>query len=489
MQLDLELMVRLNDALASAIGHRFEPNRLPDLEKALLLAGHELGYHDVGQITQFAEDVCRCQVSSAELEALARHLTVGETYFFRDPKIFAELKNLLPELLKKRQSEKVLRIWSAGCCSGEEAYSLAMLVTKVISASQCFGSLSQWQIEIYGSDINRDFLDKAESGIYSAWSFRGGEADQLIKAKFFTATADDRFIIADRVKKMVQFSYLNLADDYSYLDVLKSKPLDLVLCRNVLIYFATSVAGAVLTRLSAALADDGWLLLANSDLPAAGTRSHNLHLLSQTMPLFERDKVDAQQDVKTAEKTQSRPQIQAEKYEFAYARRLLSQGEYQNSERVVDKALKSLTNGVRRRLDSRLQQQFLELKINLLLSLGRLDEACHQASLLVALDDRYQHLYLFAMVLQQCGDLARAEAVLLQAIEKKSDFGAALLMYSSLLKQKGDDGSARHHLIILRSILLKLPADQLVEFTGDLSVKELLGTIDNLLGEYAGESC
>ncbi len=480
MQLEQELLARLNEALAVTIGIHFEADRLPFLQKALILAGSEMGYNDAAQARELAEKVCRQSATAEELGALARHLTVGETYFFRDAKVFTELETVLAELLAKQwHKDRVLRIWSAGCCTGEEAYSLAMLITTLLSGDGKFGSLSQWQIEIYASDINRDFLKKAESGVYSAWSFRGADGDDQIKAKFFTALADGSFVINEAIKKMVTFSYLNLADDYAYLDVLCCEPLNLVLCRNVLIYFAPSVAGAVLSRLSAALAaEDGFLLLAPSDLPAAGTIAHLRQSPKSALPLFERAAL-----TKTVEKTNNRPQLDAEKYELEYARKLLRQGEYQSCERVINKAVKSLSLGARRRLDNTLQQKFLELKVNLLMSCGRLDEASREASLLVALNDRYQYLYLLAVVLQEKGELLPAEELLLQVLQKKADFCAALLMYSSLLRQRGEKKYAAEQLIKLRSILLKLPADELVEYTGDLSVKELLSTVDNLLGE------
>ncbi len=480
MQLEQELLARLSEALAVAIGIHFEVDRLPFLEKALMLAGAEMGYNDAAQARELAEKVCRQAAVPEELQSLARHLTVGETYFFRDPRVFAELKIVLAELLAMQwPKDRVFRIWSAGCCTGEEAYSLAMLITTLLSHDGKFGPLSNWQIEIYASDINRDFLKTAEAGVYSAWSFRGAQGDDEIKAKFFTALTDGSFIINASIKKMVTFSYLNLADDYAYLDVLSSEPLNLVLCRNVLIYFATSVAGAVLSRLSASLAvEDGFLLLAPSDLPAAGTISHLRQSTKTFLPLFQRVAL-----AETIDKASNRPQLEAEKYELEYARKLLRQGEYQSCERVINKALKSLSIGDRRRLDNSLHQQFLELKINLLISCARLDEACHQASLLVALEDRYQYLYLYAVVLQENGELLRAEELLLQVLHTKADFCAALLMYSSLLGQRGEKKYAGEQLIKLHSILLKLPADELLECTGDLSVKELLSTVDNLLGE------
>ena len=228
---DQELINRLNAVVSASIGIHYAPDRLSDLEKAIELAAQDLNFSDP---QQFALKLFQATLNAEEVQAIARHLTIAETYFFREPRAFDELEAVLPSLIEVRRGQgKKLRMLSAGCCTGEEAYSLAMLLTGLIP------DIDDWQINIIGGDINQDYLAKAKLGVYTPWAFRGvmSEPADRLKARFFRALENGNFEIVDRLKKMVQFVYLNLADDFqTYERQLGNQPFDLILCRNVLIY-------------------------------------------------------------------------------------------------------------------------------------------------------------------------------------------------------------------------------------------------------------
>src|SRR6185369_3291595 len=127
------------------------------------------------------------QLDKEQLETLAGHLTIGETYFFREQSSFDILENsILPDLIASRRGRgQRLRIWSAGCSTGEEAYSLAILLSRLIPDQR------EWQITILATDINSSALGKAVQGVYSDWSFRG--VPQWIRQRYFKKTHDGRY--------------------------------------------------------------------------------------------------------------------------------------------------------------------------------------------------------------------------------------------------------------------------------------------------------
>lgn len=191
--------------------------------------------------------------SEDELAAIIDLLTVNETYFFREQnqlKAFSE--EILEELKEKNRDRKSLRIWSAGCSTGEEPYTIAMLI-------QERGDFAGWDIEIYGSDINQRVLQAARKGIYRRNSFRTAETRYI--NKYFTEE-DGSYRIADGVKGYVNFSYLNLLDSFRTRFLGK---MDVILCRNVLIYFDGPSRKKVIENFYDRLVDGGYLLLGHAE--------------------------------------------------------------------------------------------------------------------------------------------------------------------------------------------------------------------------------
>ena len=454
---DQELINRLNAVISTSIGIHYAPDRLSDLEKAVELAAQDLNFPDA---QQFALKLFQATLNAEELQAIARHLTIAETYFFREPRAFDELEVVLPALIEMRRGQgKKLRILSAGCCTGEEAYSLAMLLTGLIP------DIDDWQINIIGGDINQDYLAKAKLGVYTSWAFRGvmSEPADRLKARFFRALENGNFEIVDRLKKMVQFVYLNLADDFqAYERQLGNQPFDLILCRNVLIYFDKTTIKSSLQRLSRLLTPGGWLLLAATEVPSAGEKeiAQNLKArLHNDVYLFQRE------GAKSAAAINVVPSL---KNELEYGRKLLKQGDYSASEKVL------------RKLDISLQKQFLELLVRSLSNLGRFEDAAAQAAALVQIDDRYDYLYLCAVVLGESGRSDEACLLLKKALAAKPDFAAASFMLASIALHQGDNLTARHYLQMVSEVLQKLPPESLVECTDGTSVKELLNIVEQL---------
>ena len=202
-----------------------------------------------------------------ELSAIMDILTVNETYFFREQnqlKAFSE--EILEELKTTNKDRKTLRIWSAGCSTGEEPYTITMLINEK-------GYFNGWDVEIYGSDINQRVLQAARKGVYRKNSFRTTEPYYI--QKYFTEE-DGSFQIRDSVKKHVNFSYLNLLDPF------KTRFLgnmDVIFCRNVLIYFDSASRKRVIENFHNRLVNGGYLLLGHAEsLINISTAFHLKHL-------------------------------------------------------------------------------------------------------------------------------------------------------------------------------------------------------------------
>jgi len=250
-----ELLEDLDAYISSFTGLHFSETRLADLERGISRAAAEFGFASERAFIGWLKSR---SLKKEQIERLAAHLTVGETYFFRDPATFDALERIvLPGLLSSRQEHRRIRIWSAGCSTGEEPYSIAMLLDRAVP------DIKSWNISILATDINAVSLNRASEGVYRQWSFRN--TPEWLKKKYFTALEDGAFRIAPGIRKMVSFGYLNLAEDV-YPSLLNgTNGVDIILCRNVLMYLSDSVAASVVRGFQRALVDDGWLLVAPAE--------------------------------------------------------------------------------------------------------------------------------------------------------------------------------------------------------------------------------
>lgn len=186
------------------------------------------------------------RLKSAVVEAM----TTNETLFFRDKTPFDELRDrLLPALIDARQSVRRLRIWSAAASTGQESYSLAMML------KDSFPDVAaNWRIEIIGTDISTQALTRAQAGVYSQFEVQRGLPIQLLMKHF--SQVSDGWRVADDLRRWIQFKKLNLLDPFQFLG-----QFDVIFCRNVLIYFENDLKKNILDRMARQLSGDGCLLL------------------------------------------------------------------------------------------------------------------------------------------------------------------------------------------------------------------------------------
>lgn len=191
-------------------------------------------------------------------ERLVNALTICETHFFRDEAQFdALLYHVLPKIIERRRSLKTIRIWSAGCASGEEPYSIAILLRELLP------DVDEWSITIIGTDINTQALDKARKAVYGEWAFREERAKNL-RARYFRSLGD-RYELVPEVRRMVTFQRLNLVEDTFPSYATNTTYLDMILCRNVTIYFPEAITRKIIERLYECTLDEGWLVVGHSE--------------------------------------------------------------------------------------------------------------------------------------------------------------------------------------------------------------------------------
>ena len=247
------LLTKLGDYALRHLGLRSLAERRDELTRAMQAMAGDLHFGDTAECARW---LLGAAPSRDRIENLARHLTNGESYFFREPGAFDALeRHILPELADAQRAggaiERRLRIWSAGCATGEEPYSIAMLIEMAVP------DLDAWDIGVLGTDVNSRFLRIAERGVYRDWSFRN--VPEAIKERFFRPCGGGSFELAPRLRQRVAFSLLNLAEEA--FSPPASGAVDVILCRNVLMYFEPSRARQVIRRFAQILRDGGWLIV------------------------------------------------------------------------------------------------------------------------------------------------------------------------------------------------------------------------------------
>ncbi len=227
------------------------------------------------QLTDYRDYLTHLQAEAGkeERELLIQELTIGETYFFRYQEQFDAVRDqLLPELIKGSCADRQrLSVWSAGCATGEEIYSLAILL------NSAFPQLQSWDVSLLGTDINRDFLRQAEKAVYRKWALRNS-SDAFLQQHFLKQ--DQEWHLLPSYRKGVQFRAHNLILD----DIAALIPVggfDLIFCRNVLIYFDQETYRRLIAAFYRALKPGGWLVLGPAELTPLSCEPFSPHALSR----------------------------------------------------------------------------------------------------------------------------------------------------------------------------------------------------------------
>ncbi len=249
MSLQREDFEYVRDLLRESSGIALEPGKEYLVETRLRALAEEL---KAPSVQEFIRQL-RNSASRGTHRRVVEAMTINETFFFRDAHVFEVLqKNILPSIIATRRVERSLTIWSAACSTGQEPYSVALILR------EHFPELASWSCRIIATDINEQVLSKAETGCYSRLEVNRGMPARLL-AKYFSPNKLDWQLHSD-LRQMVEFRQLNLTSAWGLLP-----NMDVVLLRNVLIYFEVEMKRKILKRMQAQLRPDGYLLLGSAE--------------------------------------------------------------------------------------------------------------------------------------------------------------------------------------------------------------------------------
>lgn len=250
LELPDDVFRQLRDQIYKRTGMFFSESSKYLIQKRLSPRAKELNFDSFQKYFYFLQYDPR---SESEFDQIYDLITTNETYFFREPaQLNAFAEEIVPELMAKK-SLKRIRIWSAGCSSGEEPYSIAMLLQEA-------GWYQKGSFEIFASDLNQAVLQKARRGVYRENAFRSTAPH--MREKYFTKEPDGSWKISDDIRNRVSFGRLNIYDEGR---VALLGTLDVVFCRNVIIYFDDASKRVVINNFYNRLVDGGYLLLGHSE--------------------------------------------------------------------------------------------------------------------------------------------------------------------------------------------------------------------------------
>ncbi len=415
----------------------------------------------------------RLAASNEEWSALYKVITTGESYFLRDQGQIGLLRShILPELLARRSQARTLSVWSAGCSTGEEVYSLAILLDQI--ATERALDLTGWRISLLGTDLNPQACRHAEAGIYGKWSFRGVPSE--VQSRYFTQQTHNEWRVNNNLRRFVHFRPLNLFQDLYP----PAGSVDLILCRNVLIYFADAAIALVVDKFSKTLGPDGYLLTGHGELQgqthtgltAQFLTGSTVYRRQEPPPVAPRPQMSAaprstrpkvmqsavarpvslplgRPDAATAPLTDARaPQIREW---LAAAQTALDRGEASQATHLAERILAQMPSSVPAYLILAQAQA----------NLGRLAQARDFCTKAIKLDPLSpQPHYLLAHIAQESMDADAARLHYQKTLYLDPSFIPALLELSMLLDQPNEQGRSRQLRRSAREYLMAMPPNQ-----------------------------
>jgi len=214
----------------------------------------------VGRPSEYFDRLTSRATGDVELRQLLNEITIGETYMFRHPAQLQALRDvILPQLMKSKSAIgiKRIRIWSAGCSTGEEPYTLAIFLREEFEKERQFAG---WNFDILATDLNSSSLDAARSGMYGEYALRN--VSEVLRQKYFTQVADHKLEANQLLKSLIRFDRVNLSDDSKMVFL---KGIDLIFCCNVLIYFDLASKRRVVQHFFSNLVPGGYFFLGHAE--------------------------------------------------------------------------------------------------------------------------------------------------------------------------------------------------------------------------------
>jgi chemotaxis protein methyltransferase CheR len=406
---------------------------------------------------------------AAERQALLDEVTIPETHFFRNPpQIRALRQHVLPELMRQAAGRRRLRIWSAGCSTGEEPYTIAMLVRELIPAN------AGWDVKIIATDISTRALTSARAGRYRERSFV--MTDPVDRQRFFVLDADSRaYVVRPEVRELVEFRHHNLVADPPPFEPGEA---DLILCRNVTIYFDRETTKRLMTRMHTTLRDGGYLFLGHAETLWQISSDFSLVSLGDAF-LYRRQSEDGERrqvlpDRRTEDEL--RP-TKADRRRGPVDRRRLSLARRKPDTPETERMPAAPVAPPARTADGRDPL----VAVRSAVADGRYDEAADLAAEVVdATPLRSEAHYLQGLALGNLGRDTEALVVLRKAVYLDPSDGFAHFLLGGALERLGEHVAASRSYRAAAATLGERPGDAVAPELGGRSVAELASVCEQL---------
>ena len=412
---------------------------------------------------------------------LAEHITIGETYFFRHSEQFEFLEKIwLPSLVSERirTGEKKITIWSAGCSTGEEPYSLAILLNKALL------DFPSWDITILATDINQNSLAFAWQAVYNEWSFRG--VSPAVIKKYFMVQKSPllertgilsglRYKLKDSIRNMVSFRQLDLAASPWAETLDFPAAFDIIFCRNVLMYFSRDTARQIIGRFYTMLREDGLLAVSPSEGWFVDRAGFSLYP-ETSLSIFTKKPIN---------ETRLPPSGDS----ASQAKALTSAASQMSPKTSIAKPEKKAPPaGKPDPISSIAVFSSIKEKARALADSGKLSEALALIEAAISADTTHaESHYLKALILMNLNQLPEAESSLKKATFVDAEMIVAYLALASIAHVKGNHDSMLRHYRTAIKLLAKLDENQIVPYSDGMPAKALATMISNVTEQYEHE--
>lgn len=511
---------RLSSLILEKLGIHFQQPRWCDMIRSIQKLSNSMEFDNLQSCVNWILDDTADPHRAA---MLAKHVTIGETYFFRDDMISEMIRDtILPKFFaaKSAKNDRNLVFWSAGCSSGEEAYTLAILLAESPPSKR-------YDIDIIGSDVNANAIAKARQGIYTKWSFRN--TPQPIMKTYFEHLQNNHYKISDHIRDKVQFLHVNLVE-HPYPDSLdKPGSIDVIFCRHVLMYLDQTNREIIVSYFVRLLSQNGWLIVSPAELPSihhpaltplkigdvylfqkncelaksqfiadadtdrlpmtdkkwrkypkqklANKNPIIASIATKDLPLSDAhaSEISIKDTFKTSPLTETEPQL-TPTIILQEVRLLLKNGQI---EIAIEKLHTLIGEKSTHDHNDLHQHEAMALLANTYANQGSLDKAEYWYRNAIAADKlRSSDYYFLAIILLEKGEESEAIASLKTAIFINPEFILAHLQLAAIFKHKTEGKKYANNVL---SLATKLPADSIVPFADGMSIELIRETARKMM--------
>ncbi len=496
-----ELKDKFKHFVADRCGLYFKDHDLKSLEDAIIERAKAGKFNSIPEYYAY---ITTSEDRENEFRELLNLLTINHTYFFRNESHFKALKeNILPEIAERKRKEIVfarkfgsgndkrpsLRIWSAGCSTGEEPYTIAMVVRDVIE------DFDKWDIEIYATDASTYVLDRARKAFYTENSMK--LLSQEHKDKYFSEIGEKRgrkqYALGDTIKRMVHFDYLNLIRDNF------PQKFDIIFCRNVVIYFELETIIKVMNRFHSSLTDNGSLFIGYSETLQFISDKFRMQDWENAIFYRKAKKIQAPRIEVSAASAEAPEKIEVEKIieEMAKAELLAEEKAAAERKAAPSKKIRGLLVEITKALHLKQYDRALSLvreaelidknaikphylAAEIHANQGRFNEAKEQLKITLGLNSLFVPAhYLFGFIYMEEEDPEQAKASLKKALYLDRNFALAYYNLANIYKKEGNREDATRAYRNTLKVLSRCSPDDIIPYSGGLNVAILLGVCKN----------